>query len=164
MSCRSSLAMSRLRSMVSVLFDLEAILDARADGATAEPNQRVCAADPTVQAIVAKLNTAMTTSMGILACMTTAWWGSVSRTTLLPVLRQLRTDVCALTAVGPLWPYENSGLRGGRRPDHGPLLPLDVLVLRIHPRRLLVLAHWSDLRRVLGWYAEPCTLVLHSSI
>ena len=80
--------------MVSVLLDLEAILDARADGAALEPNQRVCAADPTVQAVVAKLNTAMTTSMGILACMTTAWWGSVSRSALLPIMRQLRTDLC----------------------------------------------------------------------
>ena len=42
-----------------------------------DPNWRLCASDPVVEAAVAKLNLAMTTSMGILGCLTTAWWGSV---------------------------------------------------------------------------------------
>ena len=47
-----------------------------------EPSQRTCAQDPVVQAAVAKLSVITTTSMGILACMTAAWWGSVSRQSL----------------------------------------------------------------------------------
>lgn len=41
------------------------------------PNNE-CAADPVVQAATAKLIAAMTTTMGILSCLTAAWWGSVS--------------------------------------------------------------------------------------
>ncbi|KAH8116885.1 MFS general substrate transporter [Phellopilus nigrolimitatus] len=37
-----------------------------------------CASDPTVQAAVAKLIAVMTTTMGILSCLTTAFWGSLS--------------------------------------------------------------------------------------
>nr|VWO98059.1 Calcium dependent mitochondrial carrier protein [Ganoderma boninense] len=86
---------SLLARQVSVAFD--------------EPNQRVCASDPTVQAIVAKLNTAMTTSMGILACMTTAWWGSLSdrygRTRILgcAVVGVLMMDLCFLST---FWFYK----------------------------------------------------------
>ncbi|KAI0831072.1 major facilitator superfamily domain-containing protein [Trametes gibbosa] len=42
------------------------------------PSQRVCHADPVVSAAVAELNILMTTTMGVLSCMTTAWWGSLS--------------------------------------------------------------------------------------
>ena len=42
--------------------------------------QRVCHADPVVSAAVAELNIIMTTAMGILSCMTTAWWGAVCTT------------------------------------------------------------------------------------
>ncbi|KAH9945899.1 MFS general substrate transporter [Epithele typhae] len=42
------------------------------------PSQGVCKTDPVVAAGVAKLTTLMTTSGGIIACMTTAWWGSLS--------------------------------------------------------------------------------------
>ncbi|KAI1794596.1 major facilitator superfamily domain-containing protein [Ganoderma leucocontextum] len=74
-----------------------------------EPDQRVCASDPTVQAVVAKLNTVMATSMGILACMTTAWWGSLSdrygRTRILgcAVVGVLIMDLCFLST---FWFYE----------------------------------------------------------
>ncbi|KAG2019931.1 hypothetical protein CC2G_005324 [Coprinopsis cinerea AmutBmut pab1-1] len=37
-----------------------------------------CATDPTVQAAVAKLSAAMTTTMGVLSLLTTAWWGALS--------------------------------------------------------------------------------------
>lgn len=40
------------------------------------PNKK-CAADPSVQAAVAKLSTAMTTSMGVLSCVTTGSWAQV---------------------------------------------------------------------------------------
>ncbi len=42
-----------------------------------DPSQRVCHADPVVSAAVAELNILMTSTMGILSCLTTAWWGSV---------------------------------------------------------------------------------------
>ncbi|TBU49115.1 MFS general substrate transporter [Dichomitus squalens] len=60
-----------------------------------EPNQRVCKSDPTVQAAVAQLNTVMTTTMGVLACMTTAWWGSLSD-------RYGRTRVLGCAVIGVL--------------------------------------------------------------
>ncbi|TFK30241.1 MFS general substrate transporter [Coprinopsis marcescibilis] len=37
-----------------------------------------CVSDPTVQAQVAKLSAAVTTTMGVLTLLTTAWWGSLS--------------------------------------------------------------------------------------
>ncbi|KAI6097669.1 major facilitator superfamily domain-containing protein [Pisolithus croceorrhizus] len=37
-----------------------------------------CAADPEVQAIVAKLSATLVTTMGILSCLTTGWWGAFS--------------------------------------------------------------------------------------
>ncbi|GLB34640.1 putative major facilitator superfamily protein [Lyophyllum shimeji] len=37
-----------------------------------------CASDPVVQAAVAKLTTAISTTAGVLGCLTTAWWGSFS--------------------------------------------------------------------------------------
>ncbi|KAJ3573787.1 hypothetical protein NP233_g2219 [Leucocoprinus birnbaumii] len=44
-----------------------------------EPTRtQLCAADPVVQAAVAKFAAAMTTSMGILSCLTTGWWGAFS--------------------------------------------------------------------------------------
>ncbi|KAL7283592.1 hypothetical protein ACG7TL_003027 [Trametes sanguinea] len=59
------------------------------------PDQRVCHADPVVSAAVAELNIIMTTAMGILSCMTTAWWGSVSD-------RYGRTRVMSLAVIGIL--------------------------------------------------------------
>ncbi|KAI0647308.1 major facilitator superfamily domain-containing protein [Trametes meyenii] len=63
------------------------------------PSQKVCHADPVVSAAVAELNIILTSVMGILSCMTTAWWGSLSdrfgRTTVLScaVVGILLTDV-----------------------------------------------------------------------
>lgn len=37
-----------------------------------------CTADPEVQAIVAKLSATLVTTMGILSCLTTGWWGAFS--------------------------------------------------------------------------------------
>lgn len=37
-----------------------------------------CAADPQVQATVAKLATVLTTTMGVLSCLTTGWWAQFS--------------------------------------------------------------------------------------
>ncbi|KAJ7097761.1 major facilitator superfamily domain-containing protein [Mycena belliarum] len=54
-----------------------------------------CASDPVVQAAVAKLTTAITTSMGVLGCLTTAWWGSFSD-------RYGRTRILGLTIAGLL--------------------------------------------------------------
>ncbi|CAL1705198.1 unnamed protein product [Somion occarium] len=41
-------------------------------------NQKRCAADPVVQAAVAQLNMIITTSAGIMGCLTTGWWSSLS--------------------------------------------------------------------------------------
>ncbi|KAI0260813.1 major facilitator superfamily domain-containing protein [Gloeopeniophorella convolvens] len=46
--------------------------------ATGGPRPVPCAADPVVQANVAKLLTIMSTAQGILSCLTTAFWGSFS--------------------------------------------------------------------------------------
>lgn len=40
--------------------------------------QRLCAADPAVQAAVAQMNMAMAAVLGVLTCLTTAWWGALS--------------------------------------------------------------------------------------
>ncbi|KAF7323180.1 MFS domain-containing protein [Mycena chlorophos] len=52
-----------------------------------------CAADPVVAAAAAKLNAAMTTSMGILSCLTTGFWSSLSD-------RVGRTRMMTLTVMG----------------------------------------------------------------
>ncbi|KAI0748590.1 MFS general substrate transporter [Daedaleopsis nitida] len=71
--------------------------------AYAGPSQRECAHDPVVQAAVAKLSVIMTTTMGVLSCMTTAWWGSMSdrygRTRVLgcAVVGVLTMDLCFLS-------------------------------------------------------------------
>ncbi|KAI0636728.1 major facilitator superfamily domain-containing protein [Trametes polyzona] len=57
------------------------------------PSQKMCHADPVVSAAVAELNILMTSSMGVLACMTTAWWGSLSD-------RYGRTRVLSCAVVG----------------------------------------------------------------
>ncbi|KAI9057904.1 MFS general substrate transporter [Trametes sanguinea] len=62
---------------------------------SSDPDQRVCHADPVVSAAVAELNIIMTTAMGVLSCMTTAWWGSVSD-------RYGRTRVMSLAVIGIL--------------------------------------------------------------
>ncbi|EMD38291.1 hypothetical protein CERSUDRAFT_64554 [Gelatoporia subvermispora B] len=60
-----------------------------------DPNWRLCASDPVVEAAVAKLQMAMTTSMGVLGCLTTAWWGSLSD-------RYGRTRVMSFAVIGAL--------------------------------------------------------------
>ncbi|PCH37837.1 MFS general substrate transporter [Wolfiporia cocos MD-104 SS10] len=55
----------------------------------------ICSSDPIVQAAVAKLSLAMTTSMGILGCLTTAWWGSLSD-------RYGRTTIVTFSIIGLL--------------------------------------------------------------
>ncbi|KAI0780685.1 major facilitator superfamily domain-containing protein [Trametes elegans] len=59
----------------------------------AQPSQRACHADPVVSAAVAELNILLTTTMGILTCMTTAWWGSLSD-------RYGRTRVLGCSVIG----------------------------------------------------------------
>ncbi|KAG9318823.1 major facilitator superfamily domain-containing protein [Chiua virens] len=41
-------------------------------------DEQKCASDPVVQAVVAKLSAAFVTTTGILSCLTTGWWGSLS--------------------------------------------------------------------------------------
>ncbi|KZT09657.1 MFS general substrate transporter [Laetiporus sulphureus 93-53] len=55
----------------------------------------LCSSDPVVQAAVAKLAMAMTTSMGVLGCLTTGWWGSLSD-------RYGRTRVMTVAIIGLL--------------------------------------------------------------
>ncbi|KAF9265618.1 MFS general substrate transporter [Marasmius fiardii PR-910] len=61
-------------------------------------DNRPCFSDPVVSAAVAKLAAIITTSTGVLACLTTAWWGSFSdrhgrtRTLGISVLGVLVTD------------------------------------------------------------------------
>lgn len=39
---------------------------------------QLCASDPVVGAAVARMNMIMTGTLGVLTCLTTAWWGSLS--------------------------------------------------------------------------------------
>ncbi|KAG2157241.1 major facilitator superfamily domain-containing protein [Suillus clintonianus] len=59
------------------------------------PDRDQCASDPVVQAAVAKLSAVLTTTMGILSCLTTAWWGSLSD-------RLGRTSVMGISMLGLL--------------------------------------------------------------
>lgn len=52
-----------------------------------------CVSDPAVQASAARLQTAMTTTMGLLSALTTGWWGHFSE-------RHGRTRVLALSTLG----------------------------------------------------------------
>ncbi|KAF9819793.1 hypothetical protein IEO21_01884 [Rhodonia placenta] len=53
-----------------VVFSPSVILD--------DKTYELCVADPVVQKAVAKLSLAMITTMGVLGCLTTGWWGSLS--------------------------------------------------------------------------------------
>ncbi|KAF9053900.1 MFS general substrate transporter [Hymenopellis radicata] len=66
---------------------------AQDDGKT--PGRPSCASDPAVQAAVAKLAATMAAIMGVLGCLTTAWWGSFSD-------RIGRTAVLGISVVGLL--------------------------------------------------------------
>ncbi|KII88336.1 hypothetical protein PLICRDRAFT_110410 [Plicaturopsis crispa FD-325 SS-3] len=48
------------------------------DKTTETDTYSACTSDPTVQAAVAKLSTVMSTAQGILSCLTTSWWSSLS--------------------------------------------------------------------------------------
>lgn len=61
------------------------------------PNR--CASDPEVQAAVATLIAAMTSTMGILACLTTGFWGSFSD-------RRGRLFVMGISVFGILLTYD----------------------------------------------------------
>ena len=52
-----------------------------------------CVSDPEVQASAARLQTIMTTTMGLLSALTTGWWGRFSE-------RHGRTKVLALSTLG----------------------------------------------------------------
>ncbi|EKM55184.1 uncharacterized protein PHACADRAFT_255634 [Phanerochaete carnosa HHB-10118-sp] len=64
-----------------------------------EYDPQLCAKDPVVQKVVAQMNLAMAITMGILTCLTTAWWGALSdrygriRTLSFAVFALLMTDV-----------------------------------------------------------------------
>ncbi|KAG1754617.1 major facilitator superfamily domain-containing protein [Suillus lakei] len=59
------------------------------------PDRDQCASDPVVQAAVAQLSAVLSTTMGILSCLTTAWWGSLSD-------RFGRTSVMGISVLGLL--------------------------------------------------------------
>lgn len=52
-----------------------------------EKTRERCTTDPEIQAIVAKLSATLVTTMGMLSCLTTGWWGSVC---MFPILRSSR--------------------------------------------------------------------------
>ncbi|KAJ8699968.1 hypothetical protein PTI98_003040 [Pleurotus ostreatus] len=56
---------------------------------------QTCAQDPDVQAAVAQLSAVLTATMGVLSCLTTAWWGSFSD-------RYGRTRVMGISLLGLL--------------------------------------------------------------
>ncbi|KAJ6525633.1 major facilitator superfamily domain-containing protein [Mycena capillaripes] len=60
-----------------------------------KPKPSPCASDPVVLAAVARLTTAITTSMGVLGCLTTGWWGAFSD-------RYGRSRILGLTIFGLL--------------------------------------------------------------
>ncbi|KAG1891162.1 MFS general substrate transporter [Suillus subluteus] len=59
------------------------------------PDRDQCASDPVVQAAVAQLSAVLSTTMGILSCLTTAWWGSLAD-------RFGRTSVMGISMLGLL--------------------------------------------------------------
>ncbi|KAG1827151.1 major facilitator superfamily domain-containing protein [Suillus subaureus] len=59
------------------------------------PNRDQCASDPVVQAAVAQLSAVLNTTMGILSCLSTAWWGSLAD-------RFGRTSVMGISMLGLL--------------------------------------------------------------
>lgn len=59
------------------------------------PDRDQCASDPVVQAAVAQLSAVLNTTMGILSCLTTAWWGSLAD-------RFGRTSVMGISMLGLL--------------------------------------------------------------
>jgi len=61
------------------------------------PSSR-CSSDPAVQAGAAKLQTIMTTTMGLLSALTTGWWGHFGE-------RHGRTKVLALSTLGLFLTY-----------------------------------------------------------
>ncbi|TFY57988.1 hypothetical protein EVJ58_g6697 [Rhodofomes roseus] len=56
---------------------------------------KFCSSDPDVQTAVAQLATAMSIAMGVLGCLTTAWWGSMSD-------RRGRTRIIAIAMTGQM--------------------------------------------------------------
>ncbi|KAG1782638.1 major facilitator superfamily domain-containing protein [Suillus placidus] len=59
------------------------------------PDRDRCASDPVVQAAVAQLSAVLNTTMGILSCLTTAWWGSLAD-------RFGRTSIMGISMLGLL--------------------------------------------------------------
>ncbi|PFH51761.1 hypothetical protein AMATHDRAFT_40016 [Amanita thiersii Skay4041] len=78
------------RDLTMVASSIRTSLDKSSTG----PNR--CAADPLIQATVAKFTAAMFASTGILGCLTTAWWGALSD-------RYGRTRLLAITNIGRLF-------------------------------------------------------------
>ncbi|KAJ7046990.1 major facilitator superfamily domain-containing protein [Mycena alexandri] len=62
---------------------------------TEEPKPSPCSSDPVVLAAVARLTAFITTTMGVLGCLTTGWWGAYSD-------RYGRTRILSLTIFGLL--------------------------------------------------------------
>ncbi|KAJ3539408.1 hypothetical protein NMY22_g4751 [Coprinellus aureogranulatus] len=73
---------------VSAIGDIPSQHDKRAAAVLRKPASP-CAADPTVQAAVARLSAVTSTTMGVLSLLTTGWWGAFSdrhgRTTILGI-------------------------------------------------------------------------------
>ncbi|KAG2111685.1 major facilitator superfamily domain-containing protein [Suillus discolor] len=59
------------------------------------PDRDQCASDPVVQATVAQLSAVLSTTMGILSCLTTVWWGSLAD-------RFGRTSIMGISMLGLL--------------------------------------------------------------
>lgn len=59
------------------------------------PDRDQCASDPVVQAAVAQLSAVLSTTMGVLSCLTTVWWGSLSD-------RFGRTSIMGISMLGLL--------------------------------------------------------------
>ncbi|KAK0210839.1 major facilitator superfamily domain-containing protein [Desarmillaria ectypa] len=96
----------QLTGLVFTNTTMEATLDVRQDRSVTvffrdmletpkNANSNGCASDPVVQATVAKLAAAMTATMGVLGCLTSAAWGSYSD-------RHGRTAVLGISVIGIL--------------------------------------------------------------
>ncbi|KDQ33438.1 hypothetical protein PLEOSDRAFT_1091491 [Pleurotus ostreatus PC15] len=85
-------------SSLSPFINLVPLVNSTGLNSLASPGSGIpqtCAQDPDVQAAVAQLSAVLTATMGVLSCLTTAWWGSFSD-------RYGRTRVMGISLLGLL--------------------------------------------------------------
>ncbi|KAJ3500851.1 hypothetical protein NLJ89_g9607 [Agrocybe chaxingu] len=105
-----------------------------------------CAADPAVQAGAARLQTLMSTTMGLLSALTTGWWGHFGE-------RHGRTRVLAIATFG-LVITDLTFILLSRDLAHPALTPV---ILLLAPAIEGALGGWSTLQSATSAYLSDCT-------